>query len=411
MGFEDAEEQTVLSDIRSKPSAEFIAGVRKSFPVEPEIDRILTRKMERRSGPGYQGASIDVLKDGITSLVRSRTGKDCTIRNARWLQGGASKIQLAFDLDWTEPDGTGRTAEPVVLRMESSEGIVETSRRREFEILQAMQEVLPVPACYWMDAEGDFLPYPALVYGFSQGVAKPQSSKSKVTGVGTAFGPELRSALGPQFAENLAVIHTAPAEALVGLTAFQQPEVGSNASTIRQVNWWRRVWEEDRPEDNPIINIAYRWLIENAPPLDHVSVVHGDFRAGNFLFDEDDCKVTAWLDWELAVLGDRHQDIAWATAPYFGNVAEDGHTFLVSGLIEPEKFHEIYEARSMLSISPDRLQYFRIFNDFMATVHMLGSAWRVSNGGKTHQDVTVSWLSMIGHGILAQLSARLEEVL
>jgi len=411
MGLEPVEDQSALSDVRSKPTAEFIAGVRRWFPVEPEIDRILTRKMERRSGPGFQPVSLETLRDGIASLVRARTGESCTIRNARWLQGGASKIQLAFEIDWIDSDGTRTDAEPMVLRMESPEGIVETSRQREFEILQFMDGIMPVPPCRWMDAEGEFLPYPALIYGFAQGVAKPSTSESKVTGVGTAFGPQLRDALGPQFAKSLATIHTVPSSKLAGLRMFQQAEVGSNASIIRQVNWWRRVWEEDRPEDNPLINIAYRWLVANAPPLDHVSVVHGDFRAGNFLFDEDQRQITAWLDWELAVLGDRHQDIAWATAPYFANVAEDGETFLVSGLITLDEFVQTYKASSNLTIDAERLKYFRIFNDYMACIHMLSSAWRVSHGGKSHQDVTVSWLAMIGHGILAQLSERLEEVL
>jgi aminoglycoside phosphotransferase (APT) family kinase protein len=29
------------------------------------------------------------------------------------------------------------------------------------------------------------------------------------------------------------------------------------------------------------------------------------------LYSEKTQKITAWLDWELAVLGDRHQDLAW----------------------------------------------------------------------------------------------------
>lgn len=398
-------------DIRSRPTADFISLVRASFPVDPEIDRVLTRKMERRSGAGYYEVSLAAALAGTTALIRERTQQDCVIGNPRWLQGGASKIQLAFDLDWIDSDGTERKGTPMVLRMESPEGIVETSRRREFEILQLMQGVVAVPPCYWMDAEGEFLPYPALVYGYVEGVTKPSTSQTKVTGVGTAFGPELRKTLGRQFADDLATIHTLPAAKIRSLTTVQQAEVGSNASLVRQINWWRRVWEEDRPEDNPLVNVAARWLIANAPPLDHVSVVHGDFRAGNFLYDEGSGRVTAWLDWELSVLGDRHQDLAWATAPHFGHLAEDGQTFLVSGLIPIDEFYKTYELRSNLALDTDRLKYFRIYNDFTTTVHMLATAWRVSNGQKTHQDVTVAWLSMIGHVVLAQLRNNLDEVL
>lgn len=134
-----------------------------------------------------------------------------------------------------------------------------------------------------------------------------------MTGVGTHCGPLLRPVLGQQFVQALAAIHTVPAARLSELTLFERAVVGSNASIVRQIHWWRRVWEEDRPEDLPLVNVAARWLIEHAPPRDHVSVVHGDFRAGNFLFAENSQRITAWLDWELAVLGDRHQDLTWAS--------------------------------------------------------------------------------------------------
>ena len=89
------------------------------------------------------------------------------------------------------------------------------------------------------------------------------------------------------------------------MTNFDAAQSGSNDAVIRQVNWWRRVWEEDRKEDDPLMEVTYNWLIRNAPKLDHVSIVHGDCRGGNFLFTEHDAKITAWLDWELAYLGDR----------------------------------------------------------------------------------------------------------
>src|SRR3546814_15526068 len=83
---------------------------------------------------------------------------------------------------------------------------------------------------------------------------------------------------------------------------------------MRISDWSSDVCSSDlRPEELPLVDVAARWLNANAPPLDHVSLVHGDFRAGNFLFDEESRRITAWLDWELAVLGDRHQDLTWTT--------------------------------------------------------------------------------------------------
>jgi aminoglycoside phosphotransferase (APT) family kinase protein len=317
---------------------------------------------------------------------------------------------MAFVLEWDGPDG--RTSTPMVLRMEPPASIVETSRRREFEILQAMRGVVPVPPCYWVDAEAQFLPYPGLIYGFAEGTTKPSTRPSQqVTGIGTNFGPELRPILARQFVDGLAAIHTVSADRIAALTAFEPATVGSADSILRQINWWRRVWEEDRPEAVPLVEVAANWLIANARPLDHVSVVHGDYRAGNFLYSEETQKVTAWLDWELAVLGDRHQDLSWTTGGHFGHFAEDGTTFLASGLIPAEDLFEQYEKASGLPVDRERIRYFRVFNDFMSSVHMLATAHRTALHGKTHQDVVVAWLAMIGNVVAGGLRDTLEEIL
>src|SRR3546814_5450912 len=106
-----------------------------------------------------------------------------------------SKLQIAFTLGWDKP-GEGRTSERLVLRMEPPESAVETSRCREFELLRAMQGVLPVPAAYWADPDARHMQYPALICGFVNGVTKPSGITSSVTGIGINFGPHFRAGLG-----------------------------------------------------------------------------------------------------------------------------------------------------------------------------------------------------------------------
>lgn len=400
------------ADVRALPSESFIASIRQRFPVEPEIDRVLTTKMRNRAGDGYSAIPLETLAECCARLIANNIGGDVALMNARWLGGGASKLQMAFDLEWNGPNGEGPTITPMVLRMEPPASIVETSRRREFEILQAMRGIVPVPPCYWVDADGAYLPHPGLIYGFAEGTTKPSTRPAQqVTGIGTNFGPDLRPILARQFVHDLAAIHTAPTGRLSSLSSFEPASVGSTDSVVRQIAWWRRVWEEDRPEAVPLVEVAARWLGENAIPLDHVSVVHGDFRAGNFLYSEETRKITAWLDWELAVLGDRHQDLAWTTGGHFGHFAEDGRTFLASGLLPAEELFDRYEKASGLPVDRKRLKYFRVFNDFSSTVHMLATAHRVAKHGKTHQDVVVAWLAMIGNVVAGGLRDTLEEVL
>ena len=400
------------ADPRQFPDRAFISDIRRRFPVEQEIDRVLTRKMERRSGPGYAPVPLARLVDGITSLIAQNLDTPFALSNVRWLTGGASKIQVAFDLQWSGFEGGGRSTTPMVLRMEPPESVVETSRVREFEVLRAIADIVPVPPCYWIDAEGDTLPYPALIYGFAPGVTRPTNLPStQVTGIGLNYGPELRPKLARQFLEHVGRFHSADKSILAKLPHFEPAEIGANTHVIREINWWRRVWEEDRQQDEPLMEVAYNWLVREAPALDRVSIVHGDCRGGNFLFTEHDARITAWLDWELALLGDRHQDLAWSMMNPYRHMAEDGVTELVNGFLPASQYLEEYERLSGLSVDAKRLAYYRVLCSYLSVAICQGTGYRVARGAKTHQDIVVAWLAMISYGVMDQLHTTLEEVI
>ncbi len=399
------------ADLRQFPDSAFINDIRRRYPVEKEIDRVLTRKMERRSEPGYAPIPLARLVEGIDALIARNLETPFQLSNVRWLTGGASKIQVAFDLEWQGFEGGERRTTSMVLRMEPPESVVETSRIREFEVLRAIGDIVPVPPCYWIDAEGDVLPHPALIYGFAPGVTRPTNLPStQVTGIGLNYGPELRPKLARQFLGHVGRFHSAGEATLAKLEHFDPAEVGSTIHVIREINWWRRVWEEDRQQDEPLMEIAYNWLVREAPELDRVSIVHGDCRGGNFLFTEHDAKITAWLDWELALLGDRHQDLAWSMMNPYRHMAEDGVTELVNGFLPASQYLEEYERLSGLPVDPRRLAYYRVLCSYLSVAICQGTGYRVARGAKTHQDIVVAWLAMISYSVMDQLHTTLEEV-
>jgi aminoglycoside phosphotransferase (APT) family kinase protein len=397
--------QILGEEQRQKPNDEVMAQIRARYPVEPEIDKILTRKMHRRrEGKGYTGVTLDRLVDGTQRLISERLGQDTSVANARWLSGGASKLQMQFDLDWRGPEGGDLRTEALVLRMEPAASITESSRAREFEVIQAVEGVIPAPRAYWVDPDGDFLPYPAMIYAFSSGTAKPSYDAGKVSGLGQNYGPDLRAKLAPQFVGLLAKLHTIDVAQIRGMEHFARAEIGSNASIIAQVNAMRRIWEEDRVEEEPIMEIIYRWLINNAPPLDHVSIVHGDYRSGNFLFDEAKGEITAWLDWEGATFGDRHQDLTYAAMPSFSHLADDDQTLLASGMMSEQELYNAYEQASGLKVDPARIAYFNIYNRYLIVMLTNAASARASRSRGTHQDVLVNFVVGLGYPALADLS-------
>jgi aminoglycoside phosphotransferase (APT) family kinase protein len=391
---------------KNAPSPEWIASLRKRYPTEREIDRVLTRKLERRAGPGYSPLPLTTLVAGVQSLVRAHYDEPFEISDARWLSGGASKVQMAFTLSWKRP-GVGRELTPMVLRMEPSESIVETSRLREFQLIKAFEGIVPVPPAFWCDSDGSHLPYPALIYGFAPGVTKPSSAVSGVTGLGTRLPAELRPRLAPQFVEHLARIHTRDFRDAT-LTVFDVPEPGTQCAEWG-VNWWERTWEEDTGEEEPLMSMAVGWLRRNMPRLRQPTIVHADYRVGNFLFTEENARISAWLDWELGRIGDRHQDLAWTTSRAFGHYDEDGRTYLVCGLMPEDAFFEAYERASGLTIDPKAVHWYKVYNDYSMCVLTLATGYRIARNGKTHQDVLVSWLMGIGYLLLDEMRVLIEE--
>lgn len=392
---------------KSQPAPAWIAELRSRYPTEREIDRVLTRKMQRRSGPGYAPLPLERLVSGVESLLDAQSIGDYRIADARWLSGGASKLQMAFTLHWNRP-GEGAAQTPMVLRMEPSESIVETSRLREFQLIRAFEGTVPVPPVFWCDSEGEHLPYPALIYGFAPGVAKPSAAKSGVSGLGTHLPPELRAQLAPQFIDHLARIHRFDFRDK-GLDAFDIPSVGTTQCAEWGLNAWERIWEEDSDEDVPLMRLAAAWLRSTMPVLDQASVVHSDYRIGNCLFTEHDARITAWLDWELGRIGDRHQDIAWTTSRAFGHLADDGSTFLTCGLMPEPEFLADYERASGLAVNPRTVHWYKVYNAYMMATLSLATGYRVARGSKTHQDVLVTWLIGIGPMLLEEMRTLIEE--
>ena len=394
---------------KNRPSEQWLSSLRERFPCEPEVDRFLSRKLNNRAGPGYTPVPLEALCAGIEKLLDSKLNTAFEIDAARWLTGGASKLQMAFDLKWHPHDAESVTT-PMVLRMQPAESIVESSRLREFQLINAFQDHVPVPSVYWVDDEGEYLPYPALIYGLVDGVTKPKTGVGgEVSGMGTNYGARLRSLLAPQFVDYLARIHTHNwREANLG--AFEVPTLGTLAAE-RQLNWWARVAAEDALADIPLLTLAAQWLRAQLPTLDRISIVHGDYRCGNFLFNEQSGEITAWLDWELGHLGDRHEDLAWCTARTWGHRDENGGAELICGLMREEDFLHAYEQASGLSVNQQTLRYYKVLNTWKLSVMSLFTSYRAPAGGKTHQDVLVAWCLGVGAKFTEQLGEILEEVI
>ena len=163
-------------------------------------------------------------------------------------------------------------------------------------------------------------------------------------------------------------------------------------------------------DSNPLVRLAFAWLRDNVPDVDRLSVVHCDYRTGNYLFTEDDGQMTAILDWEGGHIGDRHEDLAYTLNTLFGSADEDGR-FLTQSLLPEDEFIAAYEAASGLPVVPERLRFWQVYTGVKTLAITPGTAYRISSGKQTHQDVLVAWLCGVEGALAGSLRAMLTEVL
>ncbi|MFD2578036.1 hypothetical protein ACFSTD_04115 [Novosphingobium colocasiae] len=134
-----------VRQLRSHPTDEWIAQMRARYPTEPSIDEALTRRLRKRGQTvSYSSPTLDHVGERLAKFLGSQAEGPVAIRNLQRLTGGASKEQFVFDLDWVR-DGEQRVGDRMVLRCEPAASIVETSRRREFELMRFGGSLMPVP--------------------------------------------------------------------------------------------------------------------------------------------------------------------------------------------------------------------------------------------------------------------------
>jgi aminoglycoside phosphotransferase (APT) family kinase protein len=358
--------------------------------IDPSLEVLLQERMTYRAGSSrrVRQSTLDEVGDGLGMFLSTELGKDYVgISDLSRLSGGGSNELYRFVLR------TRAGFEELVLRVKSRGSGVVTHIGREFQLMRAVEHVLPIARPRWYTMDTSYFGSPALVCDRVRGVQVPSGATATASGMGVQYPPELRETLAAQFVTHQARLHSFDWTS-ADLSEFVIPSDGTTEALDRQLAFLDRVWEEDRLENHPTFVLTQDWLWRNRPVVDKVSVLHGDYRNGNFLFDEDSGSITAVLDWELASLGDRHADLAYTMMRAYGSY-QDG-VFLNANLMPTAEFFDLYERESGLPIDKDRLRYYFVYNMYWGNVSMLGTALHNARAGRTQLDVMYNLMAGLG---------------
>ena len=136
---------------------------------------------------------------------------------------------------------------------------------------------------------------------------------------------------------------------------------------------WERYKLFNTPQ--PMIDYAGRWLKKHLPKNPRSTLVHNDFRNGNFMVGERG--VVAVLDWEVAHIGDPMRDLGWICT----NSWRFGRSDLpVGGFGEYADLFRGYESVSGIKVDPAHVKFWEVFGSFWWAVGCLGMAEHFRTG-------------------------------
>jgi aminoglycoside phosphotransferase (APT) family kinase protein len=139
---------------------------------------------------------------------------------------------------------------------------------------------------------------------------------------------------------------------------------------VRQT--WERYQTLETPQ--PMIDYAALWLLDNLPKDFKPSLVHNDFRNGNFMVSPE--KIVAVLDWELAHIGDPMRDLGWICV----NSWRFGNTDPVGGFGRYEDLFRGYESITGQPVDLAAVKFWEVFGSFWWSVGCLGMAEHYRHG-------------------------------
>lgn len=178
----------------------------------------------------------------------------------------------------------------------------------------------------------------------------------------------------------LADLHAIDVEA-AGLAHLGKPR----GFVERQVRGWTERWSRSRTSDVPDMEKLSQWLLESLPPNPtKPTIVHGDFKLDNLMFDAADAvRPVAVLDWEMAALGDPLVDLGillayWAASDSSGPRDSLATVTTLPGWLTSAELVDRYAARSRRDLS--NLKFFEVFALFKVAVVIQQIYYRFVNG-------------------------------
>ena len=313
------------------------------------------------------------LRAGLEAFLADRLGEQVAVEDlARVASVGNAREPWSF----TVRQGDGRATSCVML-VKAEAGQLEVELGPEFRTIAALAgSGVPVPAALWLDETGAWIGRPFFVTERVPGGADTRLlRRPEDAATVRSVGLELAAA-----AARLHAMDVAPFEGHLAPTTVSEA-AGAQLAT------WRELFLRQRLEPHPALVYACTWLARRVPVATRVSLVHGDLRFGNLLYEGG--HLTALLDWEMTHLGDPVEDLGWVYRALWSPARA----------LPFEEFLAAYAAAGGGPVDPGHLRWYQVFAEVKHSTISLTGARSFADGTTTslrHADRAATVPAFVG---------------
>jgi len=248
---------------------------------------------------------------------------------------------------------------------------------REFRVLKALHgQGLPVPLPYILCEDENIAGSMFYLMAFSEGENYGDPRLPELT-------PESRTVVYDAMNKGLVAVHS------VDLAKAGLQDYGPSGSYFeRQLGRWSKQYAASSTGDIAAMDQLIAWLAAHMPEDDGVvTLVHGDWRIDNLLFDSKTNKLTAILDWELSTLGHPLADLGAQLMQWAMPVGAEGRGLAgvdraALGIPSDEAYVASYAARMGIEI-PD-MRFYVAFSFFRMAAILQGVKKRALDGNASN---------------------------
>ena len=246
---------------------------------------------------------------------------------------------------------------------------------REYRIIKALQDTaVPVPRVYAACDDAAYIGAPFFLMEYMRGDVVRADNRH------FAQTPALRRKVSEQMVDVLVTLQQVDWRN-AGLEGFGRPD----GYLERQLRRWSDQLERTIPFTRPlpVMEQVKAWLRARLPESPAPTIVHGDYKLDNIMFDPKTAKAIAVFDWEMSTIGDPLADFGWMLT-YWPDPNDSASGGVISsmpaapGWLTRREMIERYEKSTGLAMRD--FPFYQAFALFKLAIIMEGSYSRFVRG-------------------------------